>query len=91
MVPDPNDEQTVYLVPSYQDDEEAWEVLKEVYSEIFEGELFAWHMDEKAWPMLRNCEVFKQWFSIEFHSMVEDLCRYEIVDDDDEEVPPPLQ
>ena len=26
LVPDPNAEQTVYLIPSYGDDEEAWDI-----------------------------------------------------------------
>ena len=84
LVPNSDDEQAVYLIPNFENNDEAWEILSEVYSEIFESELFAWHIDEKAWPLLRNFEIFKQWFSIEFHSMVEDLCDYEIVDEDDE-------
>ena len=90
VVPNSDEEQTVYLIPSYASEDEAWDILKEVYSEIFERELFAWHMDEAAWPKDRNFEMFKQWFRIEMHSFVEDLCDYEIVDEDDE-VPPPLQ
>jgi hypothetical protein len=84
IVPDPNDEQTVYLIPSYDDDDEAWEILKEVYPEIFENELFCWHMDEREWPKDRDFAMFKQWFTIELHSVVEDLCDYEIADEDDE-------
>src|SRR5213594_2183236 len=45
LMPDPNDEQTVYLIPSYDDDEEAWEILGEVYPAIFENELYGWHTD----------------------------------------------
>lgn len=48
IVPDPNNEQTVYLIPSYEDDDEAWEILEEVYPEIFENELYGWHTDERA-------------------------------------------
>jgi hypothetical protein len=84
IVPNPSDEQTVYLIPSYEDDDEAWEVLEDVYSEIFENELYGWHTDEGAWPKDRDFEMFKQWFKIELHSVVEDLCDYEIFDEDDE-------
>lgn len=83
IVPDPNDEQTVYLIPSYEDDDEAWGILEEIYSEIFENELYGWHTDERAWPKDRDFEMFKQWFRIELHSVVEDLCDYEISDDED--------
>src|SRR5215813_9875943 len=31
LVPDPTAEQTVYLIPSYGDDEEAWEILERVH------------------------------------------------------------
>src|SRR5712691_5885559 len=50
IVPNPNDEQAVYLIPSYGDDEEAWEILKRVHPAIFENELYGWHTDEAAWP-----------------------------------------
>jgi len=84
LVPDPNDEQTVYLIPSYGGDGEAWEILERVHPAIFENELYGWHTDEAAWPQGRNLTMFKAWFEIELHSVVEDLCDYEIVDEDDE-------
>lgn len=83
IVPDPNVEQTVYLIPSHEDDDEAWDILEGIYSEIFENELYGWHTDERAWPKDRDFEMFKQWFRIELHSVVEDLCDYEISDDED--------
>ena len=36
LVPDPDDEQTIYLIPSFEDDEEAWEIVEEIYAEVFE-------------------------------------------------------
>ena len=83
-MPDPNDEQTVYLIPSYGDEEEAWEILERAHPAIFENELYGWHTDEAAWPEGRDLAKFKAWFVIELHSVVEDLCDYEIVDEDDE-------
>ena len=84
LVPDPNAEQTVYLIPSYGDDEEAWETLERVHSAIFENELYGWHTEEAAWPQGRDFAMFKAWFNIELHSVVEDLCDYEVVDEDAE-------
>jgi hypothetical protein len=84
IVPDPNDEQTVYLIPSYEDAEAAWEILERVYPAIFENELHGWHTDEAAWPRGRDSAMFKEWFAVELHSIVEDLCDFEIVDEDDE-------
>ncbi len=85
IVPDPNGEQTVYLIPSYEDDEGAWEILATLHPAIFENELYGWHTDEAAWPEGRDFAMFKEWFAIELHSVVEDLCDFEIVDEDDED------
>jgi len=58
-------------------------VLKLVFSEIFERELEGWHTDEADWPKKRTLTMFKQWFHVELHSMVEHLCAYELVEEDD--------
>ena len=39
LVPDAEDEQTVYLIPSYEDEDEAWEIVEELYETVFENEL----------------------------------------------------
>jgi len=83
LVPDPNDEQTIYLMPTFEDNEEAWEIIEEIYAEIFERELDGWHTDEAAWPQNRDFTMFQEWFDIELHSVVEDLCSDEIIDDED--------
>jgi hypothetical protein len=83
IVPDAEEERTVYLIPEFESDAEAWEILEEVYAEVFERELEGWHTDEAAWPQNRTFVMFKEWFDIELHSVVEDLCAYEIDDDDD--------
>ena len=82
LVPDATGEQTVYLVPEFEDDDEAQRVLKRVFAEVFERELFGWHTDETAWPTNRTFSLFRKWFDIELHSVVEDLCEFEIVDDE---------
>ncbi len=46
LTPEEDDEPTVYLVPAYTDEDEAWEILEEVYETIFESELYNWHIDE---------------------------------------------
>jgi len=48
-----------------------------VLDEVFERKLVGWHTDERAWPPKRTLKMFKNWFSIEMHSVVEDLCGYE--------------
>ncbi len=81
-LPDITGEQTVYLIPEYADDEEAQEVLEEVYAAVFETELGGWHRDEAAWPPKRDFQTFLAWFSVEMHSVVEDLCADALVDDE---------
>lgn len=82
LVPDVAGEQTVYLVPEFESDEEGRQVLKHVYAEIFERELDGWHTDPSAWPQKRDFKTFQEWFSIDLHSVVEDLMDDVLVDDD---------
>jgi len=83
-LPNPNDEQTVYLIPEYDDDIEAVRILSEGYDVIFEAELEGWHTRQSDWPKNRTFAMFREWFDIEFHSVVEDLCEYAIEDDEGE-------
>ena len=77
LVPDVAGEHTVYLVPEFESEEEG-----HVYAEIFERELDGWHTDESAWPEKRDFKTFQEWFSIELHSVVEDVVDDVLVDDD---------
>jgi len=82
LVPNVEGEQTVYLVPEFDDDDGAQKVLDRVFAEVFERELFGWHTDESAWPRKRTLAMFREWFEVEFHSVVEDLCEGELIDDE---------
>lgn len=81
LLPAVEGEQTVYLLPEHDDDVEAMEILSKDFDIIFETELDGWHTDESAWPKDRTFAMFREWFSVEFHSVVEDLCDYEVIDD----------
>ena len=82
LAPDTDGERTVYLIPSFENDEEASAILEEFFSEVFESELWDWHTDKSAWPGKRDLATFREWFEIELHSMVEDLCEDAIYDDE---------
>jgi hypothetical protein len=82
IAPDPDDECTVYLVPSFGYEAEREEILELVFAEVFEQELEAWHTDKAAWPKKRTLEEFKRWFKIELNSMVVDLTAPPIIDDE---------
>ena len=83
--PDPQDEQTVYLIPPVELPEDEQAVLKAVFKEVFARELFAWHTDEAQWPKRRTYKMFCEWFKIEIHTIVEDLCSVAIYDDEFDE------
>lgn len=82
IVPNSSNEAAVYLIPSYEDDFQVWERLANVYNLIFENELFCWHVRTADWPKNRSLTMFKEWFKIEFHLIVEDLCGHEIINED---------
>ena len=82
LLPDPDDERTVYLVPSFEDDEQAEEVLARCYETIFENELFGWHTESEDWPQDRSLDLFQDWFDIEMDSVVEDLSAVPIREED---------
>ena len=74
-------DQTVYLIPEYFKDLDTHQILKQVYETIFEMELEGWCLDEEKWPVPRTLAIFKDWFTVEFHSMVIDLCGDPLIDD----------
>lgn len=82
LIPEVEGEQTVYLIPDCEDEDDLKRHLKELFSEIFENELMAWHTDESAWPQPRSMALFRQWFHLEFHGVVEDLGDDAIEDED---------
>jgi len=81
-LPGPEGEAVVYLLPECNDREEAWEMLEEVYLDIFENELDAWHADSGEWPEERTFEMFAAWFKVDINTVIEDLCDYELENDD---------
>ena len=77
-----NEDSTVYLVPEYDDDDHRDLILKKVYKDIFDEQLEGWWADEKDWPPKRDLKTFKQWFHVEFHSMIIDLVGTKLVDEE---------
>jgi hypothetical protein len=66
-------EPNVYLVDDYEMDGERDELIAKNYVEMFEAELNGWLIDKSAWPKKRDLKTFKEWFHVDFHSMVLDL------------------
>ena len=76
-----NEDTTAYLVPEYDDDSQRDRILKKVFKDIFEEQLDGWWTDEKDWPVKRDMRTFKQWFDVEFHSVVIDLVDDVLIDE----------
>ena len=79
--PDRNTRSIISVI-NQPDDVQAMETLSKCFDIIFETELDGWCTDETLWPKNRSFKTFRNWFSFEFHSLVEDLCGYEIIDDE---------
>ena len=69
MVP----EGTVYLLKEKDSNEQIEKWLQRNFDNIFQNELNNWYIDEKVWPQKRTYQLFKEWFTIEIHSMILDL------------------
>ena len=78
-----NEDNNVYLIDDrYAERFEDW--LKKNYRTIFEIELNDWYTDPSLWPQKRDLRTFRKWFSIECNSVVYDLGRGGIYDDEEE-------
>jgi hypothetical protein len=79
---DVHDDSSVYLLPEWDDDKDRERLLRRHYARIFERELEGWWRLEDDWPKKRTLAVFEQWFEVEFHSMLVDLARGPLEDDE---------
>lgn len=67
------DEQSLYLLPTWDDEGELHARLEERWPAIFEAELDLWCRDRELWPRPRNFTMFQEWFVLRFFPLVEDL------------------
>lgn len=68
-----NDDESLYLIPTYDTEAEALDRLRDRYPLIFDAELELWCRDQSLWPSPRPFELFQRWFSVRFFHLVEDL------------------
>jgi len=73
----------VYLIPEFDDIDQAEEHVEEIFDEIFTNELSEWHEDESRWPVERSYEMFLEWFDVLF-----DVAVFDSVDQTDGEDAP---
>lgn len=80
-----NEEHTVYLISDGDADTKdtlaRW--IKHNYDWLFEAELEGWYTDESLWPQNRTLKMFREWFTVECHTVILDTVdREELYDDE---------
>ncbi len=68
----------LYLIPIYDNREQAMDCLRQAYGWIFAAELDLWCNNQSLWPSPRSFKLFQQWFSLCFYPLVEDIGRDEL-------------
>ena len=76
-----NEDSSAYLLPEYDDDEERDAILEEVFEIIFRDLLNAWWTDDRAWPQKRTLPLFRSWFELDWHSIIDDLVDGPLIDE----------
>ncbi|HEY3324971.1 MAG TPA: hypothetical protein VGP72_31245 [Planctomycetota bacterium] len=70
---DLHSKQTVYLIPPYDDEQEAVEYLWDYCPVVFRHQLGRWCKDAKLFPKDLSWNTFMQWFEIELQPKVVDV------------------
>ena len=65
--------ESLYLLPCFEDQAQAWQRLEQVSHRVFQAELELWCRDPACWPEDLSFSAFQRWFAVAFHPLVEDL------------------
>jgi hypothetical protein len=71
---DLNREPTIYLIPESANENDAYQYLQRVYVEILQQELSERYPHRGDWPSELTFNLFSNWFSYRFYSMLVELC-----------------
>ncbi len=72
---------TAYLIPDCESEQEARGYIREICEDIFAVELESWVRNPATWPRKRDYAVFQKWFEVEIHSLVLDPYENDITKD----------
>ncbi|QMT33040.1 hypothetical protein LNQ82_00445 [Conchiformibius steedae DSM 2580] len=64
---------SVFLVPQFDEPEQAVAYFDEKYQWIFEAELSSWAIERPLWPKQMDLQTFWEFFDLEVHDTVTDL------------------
>lgn len=70
---------TIYLLPQFDDLTGVENYLRKHYEDIVGLELFDWVTDDSMWPKDWTYEKFKEWFDVKIHTTIVDVCKKEII------------
>jgi hypothetical protein len=70
---DITDDPTAYLIPELGIEADEEDVIEWCADFIFEYELSSWYTEEDLWPVGRDVPMFREWFEVKFHSLVNDV------------------
>lgn len=70
------EEQSLYLIPTFDDEDGALRCIARHCQRIFEAELDLWCRDRRLWPTRRDPEQFHHWFAVRLFPLVEDLADH---------------
>ena len=81
---DLENERTVYLVDVLDVDgkQAVEEWIAANFKTLFEDELESWYTDTALWPKTRTITVFREWFDVEYHSVIRDTVGGPVFDDE---------
>ncbi len=90
-----NDDGDSFLLPTYDSQidpvdgtEDAIKWVEKRWRMFFEHILKSWILDESEWPKKRSLKMFREWFDIEYKSIVWDMGTEPLIveewDDEDE-------
>ncbi len=72
-LPEVNSDSQLYLVPDDVDTEELATIWAYTNADVLlQDFLSGWHQDESLWPKTLDTDLFKQWFAVEYHSLIID-------------------
>ena len=89
-----NDDSEAFLVPAYDSlidpvdgTEDAVKWVEKRWRMLFEHILMSWIEDESAWPKKRTLKLFREWFDVEYRSLIWDMGNEPLVVEDFDDEP----
>ena len=70
-----------YLIPENEDVDDARDLIRAVWPDVFAAVLEGWLTDPGMWPANRTWEMFEEWFEVQVCESLFDLVVGEPIED----------